>query len=68
MIVFFFILIVLVGGCKSKEELKREKEIRAKAEQVALKHFKENYNVDVVFAEYDIMPSYVSSTIFLEGI
>ncbi|WP_110931540.1 hypothetical protein [Paenibacillus bouchesdurhonensis] len=64
---FFSLLIVLVGGCKGKEELKREEEIRAKAEQVALKHFKENYNVDVVFTEYNIRPSYVSSTIFFRG-
>ncbi len=67
MIVFFSILIVLVGGCKSKEELRREEEIRVKAEQVGVNHFKENYNVDVVFLEYDIMPSFVSSTVWFKG-
>ncbi|WP_110931534.1 hypothetical protein [Paenibacillus bouchesdurhonensis] len=51
LLIFLSILVVLVGGCKSKEELKKEEEIRARAEQVALKHFKENYNVDVVFTE-----------------
>ncbi|WP_055105796.1 hypothetical protein [Paenibacillus ihumii] len=67
LIVCLSILILLVGGCKSKEELKREEEIRVKAEQVGVNHFKEKYNVDVVFTRYDIMPSYISSTIYFEG-
>ncbi|WP_222861017.1 hypothetical protein [Paenibacillus ihumii] len=60
-------MILIVGGCKSKEELKREEEIRARAEQVGLKHFKDTYNLDVVFTGYKILPLYVNSTIFLKG-
>lgn len=67
LLIFLSILILIVGGCKSKKELKREEEIRAKAEQVGLKHFKDNYNLDVVFTEYKILPLYVNSTIFLKG-
>ncbi|WP_110931535.1 hypothetical protein [Paenibacillus bouchesdurhonensis] len=65
--IFLSILVLLVGGCKGKEELKREEEIRAKAEQVALTYFKEKYNVNVVFTEYSIRPSYINTTIWFDG-
>lgn len=67
LLIFLSMLVVLVGGCKSKKELKREEEIRARAEQVALKHFKDNYNVDVVFTENNLRPAYINTTISFQG-
>lgn len=67
LLIFLSILILIVGGCKSKEELQKEEQIRIKTEQVAKNYFKENYDVNVVFTEYDIMPAYISNTTTLYG-
>jgi hypothetical protein len=45
----------------------KKKEIIEKANQIGIDYFKKNYNIDVVFTEFKVMPEYISSSVSMHG-
>ncbi|MDR0271188.1 hypothetical protein [Paenibacillus sp.] len=63
--IFLLILSVLLVGCgKSKSD---DSIIIEKAKQIGIEYFKKNYNIDVVFTEFKVMPSYIDSMVTMHG-
>ncbi|NWL90488.1 MULTISPECIES: hypothetical protein [unclassified Paenibacillus] len=38
-----------------------------KANQIGIDYFQKNYNIDVVFTEFKVMPEYISSSVSMHG-
>jgi hypothetical protein len=50
------------GTSKAKKE-----EIIEKANQTGIEYFKQNYNIDVVFTEFNVRPEYIESRVGMNG-
>jgi hypothetical protein len=64
MICFLILSVIFVGCGISKSD---ESKIIEQAKQIGIEYFKKNYNIDVVFTEFDVMPRYVSSRVSMYG-
>jgi len=63
--IFFLILSVILVGCGTSKD--KEKEIIERANQTGIEYFKKNYNIDVVFTDFNVKPEYISSSVGMNG-
>ncbi len=66
-IIGFMLILIILGGCGLNKTNSDKEEIKRKAEQVGIEYFKKNYDADVVFTEYKVMPSYIDNTVGIYG-
>lgn len=65
LIILFLILSVILVGCGTSNA--KKKEIIEKANQTGIEYFKKNYNIDVVFTDFNVRPEYIESRVGMNG-
>jgi len=65
LMIFLLILSVILVGCGTSKAKKEE--IIEKANQTGIEYFKQNYNIDVVFTEFNVRPEYIESRVGMNG-
>ncbi|OAB42278.1 hypothetical protein [Paenibacillus glacialis] len=63
---FITIIAILVGGCSIVSNVKKKEKMEI-ALPISVKYIKEHYNADFVMTDYDVLPDYIHSIIFIDG-